>query len=69
MMRSPWNGPRSLTRTMVERPLSRFVTRSQVGSGSVRCAAVRVCMSKRSPLEVLRPWNLRPYHDAIPRAS
>ena len=34
-MRPGTNGPRSLMRTMVVRPLSRFVTRANAGMGSV----------------------------------
>ena len=33
-------GPRSLIRTIIERPLREFVTRTRVPKGSVRCAAV-----------------------------
>jgi hypothetical protein len=34
--------------------------------GSVRWAAERVFMSKRSPLEVFLPWKPGPYHEALP---
>ena len=37
----PWiKGPRSLIRTMIERPLRRFVTRTFDPNGNVLCAAV-----------------------------
>ena len=45
MMRLCRKGPRSLTRTMIERPFSRFVTRAYEGSGIVGCAAVALYMS------------------------
>src|SRR5690606_32782066 len=69
MMRPAWNGPRSFTRTVTLRPLSRLVTRAYVGSGRVLCAALNWYMSYGSRLEVARPWNLLPYHDAVPRST
>lgn len=56
-MRSSLNGPRSLTRTITDRPILQVVTGTREGSGSVRCAAVMSCMSKRSPFAVRRPWK------------
>ena len=61
------NGPRSLTLTTTRLPFARFVTSTQVGNGSVVCAAVIACMLYVSPLEVERPWKSRPYHEATPR--
>src|SRR5437763_13649323 len=34
------NGPRSLTRTVTDRPVATFVRRNRVPNGKVRCAAV-----------------------------
>src|SRR5271155_1601354 len=65
-MRSSGTGPRSLTRTKIDRRFFKFVTRTQLPSGRLRCAQVRPFMSNVSPIAVLRPWNLRPYHDALP---
>jgi hypothetical protein len=45
MMRFPTNGPRSVIRTTVDFPLLRFVTRTTVLKGRVRCAAVSLYMS------------------------
>ena len=39
-MRPGMNGPRSLTRTVTDRPVVTSVTRRRVPNGSVRCAAV-----------------------------
>ena len=69
MMRPGWNGPRSFTRTTALRPFSRWVTRTYVGSGRLRWAAVIANMSYGSRLLVRRLWNLRPYQDAIPRST
>ena len=69
MIRSPWNGPRSLTRTTTSFPVTRFRTETYVGRGSVLWAAVILSMSQVSPLEVRRPWSFGPYHDAIPRST
>ena len=44
MSRLSTNGPRSLTFTTTRLPFTRFVTSTQVGSGSVVCAAVIACM-------------------------
>src|SRR4051794_18544400 len=68
MMRPCRNGPRSLTRTTTLLPDATFVTRAYDGSGSVGCAAVIPYMSYVSPIDVFRPWNLRPYQDATPRS-
>src|SRR3546814_3367842 len=57
MMRPSWNGPRSLTRTTTDLPLSRLVTRAKLGSGSDLCAAVNAYMSYTSRFEVRRPWR------------
>ena len=69
MMRPSTNGPRSFTRTTTLLPVSRSVTRTYVGSGSVLCAAVIAYMLYGSPVEVGLPWKLSPYHDAIPRST
>src|SRR5215469_7468582 len=63
-MRPRVNGPRSLILTMMERPLSRFVTLAYEGSGSERCAAVAVTVSRISPLVVRLPTKL--YQAALP---
>ena len=68
MTRLRWYGPRSLTRTTTLLPDATFVTRAYEGSGSVGCAAVIAYMSYVSPIDVFWPWNLRPYHDAMPRS-
>src|ERR1700735_4599292 len=66
---SATKGPRSLMRTCVCLPLRRFVTRTTALKGSVRCAAVNSCMSYVSPLEVRRPLNGTPYHEATPSST
>ena len=45
-------GPRSLTRTVTDRPVATFVTRKRVPNGNVGCAAVKSCVSNFSPLAV-----------------
>ena len=55
MMRPDLKGPRSLMRTTKERPLSKFVTRTKDGMGSVLCAAETPHWSKISPLAVFLP--------------
>jgi len=45
-------GPRSLTRTVTDRPVATFVTRNRVPNGKVRWAAVNSCVSNFSPLAV-----------------
>ena len=65
-IRLPLNGPRSFTRTMTDLPSSRRVTLTTLGMGRVRWAAVMAYMLKISPFAVRRPWNLRPYQDAVP---
>ena len=45
IIRLSTKGPRSVMRTTVDFPLLRFVTRTTVSNGSVRCAAVNLCMS------------------------
>jgi hypothetical protein len=58
-------GPRSLIRTMVERPVASAETRSSVPNGSVRCAAVCPIARNVSPVEVRRPRRSPPpYHEA-----
>jgi len=47
-------------------PLFRFVTRTMVSNGRVRCAAVSLYMSYTSPSDECRPLNGLPYHDAFP---
>src|SRR6202035_5314499 len=69
MMRLSTNGPRSVMRTVVDFPLVRFVTRTTVLKGSVRCAAVSLFMSYISPLDAWRPWNGAPYHEAFPSSK
>jgi hypothetical protein len=55
MSRLSTNGPRSLTFTTTCLPFSRFVTSTQVGIGSVVCAAVIAFMLYVSPLDVGEP--------------
>ncbi len=45
MMRLSTKGPRSVIRTTVDLPLFKFVTRTMVSNGRVRCAAVSLYMS------------------------
>src|SRR6267143_385708 len=66
MIRPVAMGPRSFTRTSTVRPFLRFVTRSRVPNGRVRCAAVSWRMSYISPLAVFCPWCCSPYQDACP---
>src|SRR6267142_1501763 len=66
MIRPVAMGPRSFTRTSTVRPFLRFVTRSRVPNGRVRCAAVSWRMSYVSPLAVFCPWCCSPYQDACP---
>jgi len=68
-MRPFTKGPRSLTRTSVDRLLSRLITRRRVPKGSERCAAVSWFMSKSSPLAVRLPWCWVPYQEATPTSS
>jgi hypothetical protein len=60
MMRPGTPGPRSLIFTTTDRPFFRFVTRTWLPNGSVRCAAVNSLSSKGSPLAVrrCRGWHL-----------
>src|SRR6516225_10200122 len=53
-------------RTMTDLSFFRFVTLTQDPNGSVRCAAVKSCMSYGSPLAVFLCWNSRPYQEALP---
>ena len=62
-------GPRSLTRTTMERPLSRLVTRTAEGIGRVLWAAETTLGLNISPFAVGRPPNSSPYQDAIPVSS
>src|SRR5215469_12485958 len=63
-MRPRVYGPRSLILTTTERPLSRSVTFAHEASGSERCAAVAVTVSRISPLAVCLPTRL--YQAAFP---
>src|SRR5437763_14304435 len=49
------NGPRSLTRTVTDRPVATFVSRNRVPNGNVRLAAVNFCVSNFSPFAVWVP--------------
>ena len=69
MIRSSTNGPRSLTRSTIRRPLARLVTSTRPGSGRVLWAAVRACMSNRSPRRRRSPLNWSPYQEASPTSS
>src|SRR3984893_10435628 len=64
-LRPRTNGPRSLMRTLTERPFETLVTRTTEPSGSVREAAVSRLGSNRSPLDVRCPLNASPYHEAV----
>ena len=59
-MRPPWNGPRSLMRTVTVAPVRAFVTSTRVPNGSVRCAAVSASGSNRSPEAVRLPASSAP---------
>src|SRR3990170_2683192 len=67
------NGPRSFTRTMIERPFSRLVTMTFVGKGRCLWAAERPLGLKASPLAVMcPPFCVRvssPYQEAVPTSS
>ena len=69
MIRPEMNGPRSLTRTTMDRPFSRFVTLTAEGMGRVLWAADTMPGSKISPLAVRFPANCLPYHEAMPVSS
>jgi len=58
--RLPWNGPRSLIRTVTDWPFAGLVTRTSEPIGKVRWAAVSPAGSKRSPLAVGRPAKALP---------
>jgi len=64
-LRPRTNGPRSLMRTLTERPFETLVTCTTEPSGSVLEAAVSWLGSNRSPLDVRRPANPGPYHEAV----
>jgi hypothetical protein len=64
-LRPRTNGPRSLMRTLTERPFETLVTCTTEPSGSVGEAAVSWLGSNRSPLDVRRPLNPGPYHEAV----
>lgn len=63
MIRPLVNGPRSLIRTMAERPLRKFVTLTLVPNGNVLWAAVMVLGLALSPLAV---FDVMAYQDAFP---
>src|SRR5271154_3601305 len=66
MMR-PWtNGPRSVIFTTTDSLFVRFVTRTIVPIGSVRCAAVIAFWSYTVPSAPLRPAYGGPYQLAKP---
>src|SRR5580692_11317929 len=66
MMRPCTNGPRSVIFTTTDSLLARFVTRTIVPIGNVRCAAVIAFWSYTSPSALLRPAYGGPYQLAIP---
>ena len=53
-------------RSSTQRPLRVLVTRTRVPMGKVRCAAVSLCLLKRSPEAVALPCQSSPYHVAKP---
>lgn len=64
-------GPRSLIRTITERPVRRTVTRTMVPNGSVLCAAVMAPGLNRSPEAVIlwrehSPGCRQSYQEAMP---
>lgn len=66
MIRFPIQGPRSRIRTITDRPFRKFVTRTRVPSGRVRCAAIISCSLNGSPHAIRWPWLLLPYQLAVP---
>ena len=66
MIRPCTNGPRSVIRTTTLWLFVRFVTRTSVPIGSVRCAAVIAFWSYTAPSAPLRPAYGGPYQLAIP---
>ena len=54
-MRPGFSGPRSFTRSSIERPFSRLVTRMMAGNCRLRCAAVRPWAVSASPFAVRPP--------------
>lgn len=64
MTRPRMKGPRSLIRTMIERPLRLFVTRTFEPKGNDLCAAVLAPCRRRSPLAVVLVGPA--YQDALP---
>jgi hypothetical protein len=53
MILPPMKGPRSLMRTITDRPFERFSTKTRVPNGNDRCAAVSSSGFIRSPFAVL----------------
>ena len=69
MMRPSTKGPLSFTLNVSDLPVERLVTCTRLFNGNVLCAAVMPFMSKGSPSAVGLPWNLGPYHEAMPVSS
>ena len=63
------NGPRSLMRTVIERPLFVCVTCTMVPKGKLRCAAVSVSDFSGSPFAVSSPLYAPLYNDAMPDSA
>ena len=59
LVRTARTGPLSTIRTLTDRSLRRFVTRTTVPNGYVGCAATSASLSNRTPLAVLFPSKLR----------
>jgi hypothetical protein len=55
--------------TLIERPFSRFVTRTMDGIGRVLWAAETLYWSKTAPFAVAFPWKFGPYQEAIPSST
>ncbi len=69
IMRPFTNGPRSLIRTMADRPDARSITRTSVPNGRNRCAAVSASGRYRSPFAVrVRRSSVR-YQEARPTSE
>lgn len=66
MTRFLLRGPRSLILTMTDLPVLGQMTLTLHPNGRVLWAAVKSCLSNRSPLAVRLFWNLRPYQEANP---
>ena len=66
-------GPRSLMRTLTDLPVSKLVTLTKQGRGSVLCAPIRCHGMTFSPNEVVPRFNPKNddslYHEQVPVSS